>query len=441
MNRFPAPNVAYITRIRERIEARLGLATGDRSHIDLTAALAHEDLPSLADQLASTPTHVDAWQRIIDRLVVRETYFGRNPAQLNLLRDLLRATSPASPPRIWSVGCASGEEAYSAGIALRPAYPGVEITGTELSHDLIQAAEHGVYRRWSLRGSDPAFVETYFEETADGYRLRDAARRGVSFQQGNLLETSESGWADAILCRHVLLYFTPQARERGLARLWDALKPGGWLLLGPTEAIEGGGLPWELHRTGDVLAYRRPLPDPQNPTKPSPSHKTSTTPIATIYDAAVTAFREKETDEARILLEHVLNETAGHISARLLLAALTANEGDHATALLLLDAATTQEPLNADAYYLIGLVRLETDPETDLAARAFTAALYADSAHPLAAHALGLLRASAGDADGARKLWERATTVVDDLPPDAPVRDYAPGTAADLADALARLLS
>ena len=190
----------------------------------------------------------DARALLIEHVVVGETSFCRHPDQLALIGRL--AASAPAPVRVWSAGCASGEEAYSVAMALAEAgrRPGEDLVlGTDVSARALEVARAAAYGARALRFTPVHCADRWFgPPTADGARLvTPALAAGVRFAHHNLLTPEPPPGApfDVVLCRNVLIYFEPARIGEALARLAAALVPGGALVLGPVELPLAGGTP------------------------------------------------------------------------------------------------------------------------------------------------------------------------------------------------------
>ena len=206
-------------------------------------------------------------RRLIDEVTVRETAFARDPAQFDEIgwHGLLQAALAAGSRtiRVWSAGCASGEEAYTLALlaaeAFAPAPPPVDVLGTDVSGAALAAATAGRYRERAVRGLDPALRERYLDRQADGsYLVGHRLRERVRFRRHNLVADpvppSGESHFDLVVCRNVLIYFDAPTVARVIGRLQRSLRPDGVLLLGAADA---------LHRTA-----REPAPEPR-PRRPS----------------------------------------------------------------------------------------------------------------------------------------------------------------------------
>ena len=150
--------------------------------------------------------------------------------------------------RIWSAGCASGEEPYSLAILLDRLLRRqleewqINIFATDINSENLSAARSGVYDVERLQEVKLGVLQEYFEPAGERYRIKDQIRNMVNFSLEDITTTkryapAESifGSFDLILCRNVLIYFNSKARERTLNTLARALSTGGYLVLGGSE--------------------------------------------------------------------------------------------------------------------------------------------------------------------------------------------------------------
>jgi chemotaxis protein methyltransferase CheR len=200
---------------------------------------------------------------LVEHSVIGETYFFRHPEQFAALRELLaRDFSQVDSLRVWSAGCATGEEPYSLAMALldaRPARAGDSVVATDVSARSLQVAREGVYGKWSLRRLDPQLRNRHFQPAGSNYRVGPAPRTRVSFRQHNLVHDAPAvAGAHVVFCRNVLIYFVADTAARVLRSLCDALAPGGYLVLGPVEVPQAAVLPLEWSEIGGATVLRKP---------------------------------------------------------------------------------------------------------------------------------------------------------------------------------------
>jgi chemotaxis protein methyltransferase CheR len=167
--------------------------------------------------------------------------------------------------RAWSAGCASGEEAWTLAMLLAERGLAFELLATDLSTAALARAREGRYRAARVAADVPAALRTrYFRRIGDDDVVNDRLRGHVRFEAHNVLTATGGRDFDLILCRNVLIYFDEARRAEAVARLVRALKPGGWLLVGYSEALRDHlELTPEAHavyRKGPPAARAKPVP-------------------------------------------------------------------------------------------------------------------------------------------------------------------------------------
>ncbi len=210
------------------------------------------------------------------RLTVAESSFLRHAKQLDALVDLVRRrlSTTTRTLRILSAGCARGEEPHSIAILLQERFlpserARVEIVGIDVDPVHIEHARHGAYSPWSLRSTPPELLERWFAPQSDGYRLDAAVRGMVHFEVRNLMAPDPLFWLpgsfDVIICRNVLIYFTPEAMRMAIARFTRCLDANGHLFLGHSETLRGVSDEFELVAADDAFYYRKSPPSRRLP--------------------------------------------------------------------------------------------------------------------------------------------------------------------------------
>ncbi|MCU0754501.1 MAG: protein-glutamate O-methyltransferase CheR [Xanthomonadales bacterium] len=211
------------------------------------------------------------WTTLVDRLTVHQTHFFRHQPSLSYIKDqwLPEYTARAEwtgAIEAWSVGCATGEEAYSLGMVLesglahlgRPAYFGV--SATDVSHPALAVGRQARYSNSKLREIPGEYIERHVERIDDElFTIRDSVRRRIAFSVFNLLELDRLSvpTLDLVYCQNVLIYFARELRIQLLNRLAEVLKPGGVIILGSGELMGYVNPALERVNHRAVLAFRR----------------------------------------------------------------------------------------------------------------------------------------------------------------------------------------
>ena len=239
------------------LEARTGQKlTADRLWrvgTALSGVMREKGLDSLEDLAArlGQPNQSALAQQVVEALLNNETYFFRDRAMfdqlaITVLPSLARRRERTKRLSIWSVGCSTGQEAYSLAMLfaeqpLRWRDWTIDILGTDVARSVVTSAREGNFSQFQIqRGLGVAQMVSFFEETRVGWRATEALRKMVRFEPHNLLDTPpDPGRFDLILCRNVLLYFDRPTRQRAFERLAAALAPDGRVMLGAGETTAG----------------------------------------------------------------------------------------------------------------------------------------------------------------------------------------------------------
>jgi chemotaxis protein methyltransferase CheR len=216
---------------------------------------------------------------LIGHMVVGETRFFRTPDMYRVLQEAILPSLVAAghpfPLRLWSAGCATGQEPYSLAIAALEAFRGrflepVRVLATDLNTEFLETAARGVYPPSALRDVPPALVEKYFRPQDDGaFRVADEVRRLVTFEERNLASPLLSSFPppqlSAIFCRNVMIYFRSDTTRRVVDRFYRNLEEGGIFFLGHSETLWGISEAFRLEETNGVFHYRKKEQEPKAP--------------------------------------------------------------------------------------------------------------------------------------------------------------------------------
>jgi chemotaxis protein methyltransferase CheR len=462
-----APSPALVSRAVALIEARTGLNVGSQFQTELPSLLdrlSGGDLLAYIQRMEKAPEVAPEWQTLINTLTIGETYFLRDADHFRLLRQhilpaltLEKRQKKTLDLNVWCAGCATGEEPYSVAITLQEFLPDIakwriNIVGTDINQRAIETARRALYRRWSFRHTPDSFERRYFDVSDAGAELQPQIQRMVTFKRMNVLEAPPLPACDIIFCRNILLYLTRTSIERVEDSLFQALHPGGWLLLGQAEALRYERERWLLHVFPGTPIYQKPgqrVPDPAARVRyepPKQDEDITSIPMPPVqptrevlYADAVRAIQAEHHDDAERFLAGVLAQQPAHARAHTLLAFIFANRQAIPEAHAHLDTAISNEPLLADAFYIRALVHQEQS-EFGKARDALKSALYCDRNHVLALYFQGTLQAKAGDLPDAYRLWRNARRALGTYAPDDYVSEFSNITARVLDAILGRNL-
>ncbi|MBN2885459.1 MAG: chemotaxis protein CheR, partial [Chromatiaceae bacterium] len=245
-----------------RVQRRMGLR-----HLDTV-----EDY---LDVLRSDP---DEPQQLLRDLLIGVTSFFRDPKAFEELVERViaplaeRQSESGEGIRVWVPACSTGEEAYSMAMLLLEACEhrrlscAIQVFATDIDHTALNIARHGLYPPSALAELDAQRLRRFFVESDEqGYRVSKQLREAVLFAPHNLLSDAPFSRLDLISCRNLLIYLEPEVQHKLIGLFHFALRPGGALLLGPSESIgphhelfETLSKQWRLFRR--LKGGRVPLP-------------------------------------------------------------------------------------------------------------------------------------------------------------------------------------
>lgn len=278
----PSPaDSLFVDQVGALLESRTGLVfpDGRRALLERAVATALEEMGLFAGTAALgilTQPDRAAWHRLVSLATIGETYFFRHREQLDAFRrvglpaflDARRSFEPLVL-RAWSAGCSSGEEAYSLAMLLEEALPDrarwqVRVVGTDIDGEALDRARAGVYGRWAFRAGGDERAR-WFRPVPGGEEIKGRIRDLVAFERHNLTNPGATppmalgGPADVVVCRNVTIYMSPEATRSVAARLYEALAPGGWLLVGPVEPSTETYERFVPHVIDGITLYQRPF--------------------------------------------------------------------------------------------------------------------------------------------------------------------------------------
>jgi chemotaxis protein methyltransferase WspC len=353
----------------------------------------------------------DVWNRLVDRVVVPETWFFRDIAPFKAVASLATASTRSGSDhvlRILSCPCSSGEEPYSLVMALIEAGARPEsfvVDAVDVSRRALGTAQAAVFRARSFREASVPQRDLYFERPqADGlWRLKRFVAGPVRFQQGNLIAPDflhDQEPYDVVFCRNLLIYLHTEARLLAIAALRRLVAHDGVLVVGHAEA--GFALEHGFRPVGPASAFAFSRSRSQSPPKaaakrrnqkiaasvtPPPNFLPNLVPV----EAATGAATQRElTEPSHLVMARRLGDT-GHLHE----------------ALRMCTEYLQQVPDSAEGHFLFGVLQ-DALGRSEVAVDCFRKALYLDPLHYEALLYMALKREALGDDSGAALFRERA---------------------------------
>ncbi|WP_300498397.1 protein-glutamate O-methyltransferase CheR [Marinobacter sp.] len=207
---------------------------------------------------------------VIDAMTTNETLWFRDNHPFRILQEKLLPEfgdrKSAQSLRIWSAACSTGQEPYSVAMIIeefRRQRPGrlrdVKITATDISKSVLEVARRGEYEMIAIgRGLSPERQKQFFTPAMNGsWQIRPQIKNMVEFRELNLLERYMLGKFDIVMCRNVLIYFSAELKKDILTRIHATLNPGGYLILGASESLNGLPHLYEMVQCHPGIIYRK----------------------------------------------------------------------------------------------------------------------------------------------------------------------------------------
>lgn len=215
--------------LRRRIELRM-------------RCLGINDLSIYFRYLRTNDAEID---ELLNTIAINVTEFMRDitPFEFFMQKILPELSTRKRILRFWSAGCANGEEAYSIAIAVLETLPNCifSVYATDIDEESLEKAKEGIYSRDQLKNLSAELREKYFENIGNQLRVKDFVRKHVRFRRHDLTtQEPVTKFLDAIFCRNVMIYFTEEQKEKVMRDFYEALNPGGYLIIGKSESLPKG---------------------------------------------------------------------------------------------------------------------------------------------------------------------------------------------------------
>jgi chemotaxis protein methyltransferase CheR len=462
----------------------------ERNLAKAASELGFRDLRAFAERLLKGRLTRNETDVLVSHLTVGETYFFRDRKLFRVLEQyalpeligMRRETGKSL--RIWSAGCCTGEEPYSAAILLCKLLPDIEhwnasVLATDINRQFLRVAAEGQYGLWSFR-DDPIDAAFFRPVRKSRYEIRRTAKSLVTFSYLNLMKdvypalVNGTNGLDIIFCRNVLMYFKPDCARKVIRRLYASLADGGWLIVSPSEMSHDLFHPLSAVQIDGALLYRKARPEakagvdpmhragilrrgahpvesasssrlnPDAPT-PAPAHRRTREaglaargtrtmePVAvSTYERAYALYVTGEYDGAYELLCETLTENRGSTPSTFqLLVRICANQAKLDEALEWCGMAIESDRLNPAIYYLQAAISRELG-QLDLARIALRQVLYLDHRFVVAHIALADLARTQGMHAEAVKHCRHALALLANRDPEAIVPESDGMTAGQL---------
>ncbi len=201
--------------------------------------------------------------KLVDAVVIKESYFFREKIQFDILFDYLipKIKKDFSKLKIWSAGCADGAEPYTITIYSmeRGEYNNIEIIGTDISFSALKKAKIGIYTEYDLRNTPEYIKNKYFRKKDGNYLIIDEVKNKVKFKYLNLLDIERGDFEkdfNIIFCRNVFIYFDNKAKEKIIYNFYKSLISKGYLFISHSESFPNNHL-FKKNQIGQVYFLQK----------------------------------------------------------------------------------------------------------------------------------------------------------------------------------------
>ena len=285
---FPEEDEKLLRKILEHVYAESGhdFSNYKRSTImrRIARRLTAHRLQKLDEYLKLLRRDADEVDALFKEFLISVTSFFRYPEAFEALKKdvipkLFEGKDFSDQVRVWSVGCATGEEVYSLAMLLHEyadqlqRAPEIQIFATDISEDALETARNGVYPEAATADLTSEQVERYLVEEGQHYRIRRELREMILFADHDLLEDPPFSKLDLVSCRNLLIYLNRTMQEYVFKLLHYALRPGGYLLLGMSESVTSASRLFSEIDRKHALYKRRPSVQLERPVPLFPLQK------------------------------------------------------------------------------------------------------------------------------------------------------------------------
>lgn len=260
-------------RFRQMLEDSSGIMLGEGKEYLVTSRLRRmmerESLATVSDLLNAVGRNRSLQESVVDAMTTNETLWFRDDHPYRIFRERLlpEMASQRKAFKVWSAACSTGQEPYSLSIEIeeyKRKNPGAfaaggRIVATDISPSALASAKDGRYQQLAIRrGMSDQYLKSYFSQQADeSWVINPQIKSRVDFRPQNLQQSfSLLGKFDIIFCRNVLIYFSAELKLDIIKRMHGSLNPGGYLMLGASEAMNNLSDYYEMVQCQPGIIYR-----------------------------------------------------------------------------------------------------------------------------------------------------------------------------------------
>jgi chemotaxis protein methyltransferase CheR len=487
---------SLLSRLSEFIAGRMGLnfpreKWGDLDRAVLSAAkdFGAEDPETFVNEILLPSAKKDRIEILASFLTIGESYFFRDQKSFQVLEQHIlpkwidSRRNQGRRLRIWSAGCATGEEPYSLAILLTRIIPDfkdwdISILATDINPRFLRTAKQGVYPEWSFRDVPEGTRKAYFRKTNGGrYRILPHFKEMVAFSRHNLAEdpyppgSNSTTAVDLILCRNVIMYFAEKTRKKVVGNFYHCLVEGGCLLVSATEVSHTAFSEYVTEVFPDTTIYRkisgkankprdfisegiRPLPLDadapcldgneilQSEIEFQPKTRIAVPVVSAklgIEDALALCGMGRYTEAEEKILE-CLSLSSQDPKALKLLSRVKANQGKLVEAFDWCEKATAADKFDPEGYYLCATI-LQEQGRIEEAILTLVKSLYVDPDYVLAHLALGNLLRQQGKQKASNRHFKNALALLNGRPKDELIAESEGLSAGRLVEIIRSIMS
>jgi chemotaxis protein methyltransferase CheR len=432
------PDEPPVDRLRGLLADRLGMAFDHGKDASLGEILQQRAAQHGLSDRGYLDRLATAWtselSALAEAVTVNETYFFRNIEQFRVLGEValperLRAREGQRRLSLLSVGCSTGEEAYTIAMVAAQRVPeshwATAVVGLDINRAALRKAMAGRYSPWSLRETPEASRRRWFRPAGDGVEIDERLRNRIRFVEHNVARDDPvlfaPGTYDVVFCRNLLMYLTPDTARGVVERVTRALAPGGFLFLGHTDTLGSRPEGLSVYQSHGTFFYKRDSV-PREPTPTAPSAQQRPRAAARVAggggrvaappsEHAMRLLQEERFGEALQVLDAITGAAADQPATWLVRGCALAHLGETGRAAEICQRLLERDALFADAHHLLGDC-YEGDERPAEGQEQHRIAAHLDAGFAMPRLRLGLVARRLGDRRTAERELERAVQLL-----------------------------